>query len=209
MDHGPRFFYALEKKRGAKKHITCLLAEDGTPLTDLEEMHGRARAFYMGFFSPDPIDSDAYRVLWMDSQWSGWEKAFKRVDHGYLLGTLREFSFGPQFVGFLQVLYASAECLVRLNWILTKTVSFRWGVRQGCSLSGQLHALVIEPFICLLCWRLTGWVLREPELRLVLSAYADDVLLMVRDPGDLVRVEAYQTVYSTASSARGQLGQEL
>ncbi|CAM2120245.1 unnamed protein product [Caretta caretta] len=31
MDHGSRFFYALEKMRGAKKHVTCLLAEDGTP----------------------------------------------------------------------------------------------------------------------------------------------------------------------------------
>ncbi|CAM2112986.1 unnamed protein product [Caretta caretta] len=34
MDRGSRFFYALEKTRGAKKHVTCLLAEDGTPLTD-------------------------------------------------------------------------------------------------------------------------------------------------------------------------------
>ncbi|CAM2120301.1 unnamed protein product [Caretta caretta] len=31
MDHGSRFFYGLEKRRGAKKHVTCLLAEDGTP----------------------------------------------------------------------------------------------------------------------------------------------------------------------------------
>ncbi|CAM2097255.1 unnamed protein product [Caretta caretta] len=40
------------------------------------------------------------------------EKAFNRVDHGYLLSTLRASGFGPQFVGFLQVLYASGECLV-------------------------------------------------------------------------------------------------
>ncbi|CAM2095775.1 unnamed protein product [Caretta caretta] len=52
MDRGSCFFYALEKKRGAKKHVTCLLAEDGTPLTDLAEMCGRARAFYTGLFSP-------------------------------------------------------------------------------------------------------------------------------------------------------------
>ncbi|CAM2112156.1 unnamed protein product [Caretta caretta] len=66
------------------------------------------------------------------------EKAFDRVDHGYLLGTPRAFGFGPQFVGFLQVLYTDAECLVRLNWTLTEPVSFGWGVRQGCPLSGQL-----------------------------------------------------------------------
>ncbi|CAM2116634.1 unnamed protein product [Caretta caretta] len=47
-----------------------------------------------------------------------------------------------------------------------------------------------------------GSALQEPELRLVLSAYADDVLLVVRDPGDLAQVEACQAVYSAASSAR-------
>ncbi|CAM2107074.1 unnamed protein product [Caretta caretta] len=91
------------------------------------------------------------------------EKAFDRVDHGVS--------------GFL-------------NWTLTEPVSFRRGVRQGCPLSGQLYALAIEPFLCLLRRRLTGLVLRELELRLVLSAYTDDVLLVVQDPGDLAQVEA-------------------
>ncbi|CAM2117039.1 unnamed protein product [Caretta caretta] len=358
MDRGSCFFYALEKTRGAKKHVTCLLAEDGTPLTDPEEMCGRARDFYTSLFSPDPTDPDACEVLWeelptvsvgdrdrlelpltlaefsealrrmptnkspgmdgltvefyrafwdilgpdlvtvwAESLQSGvlplscrravlallpkkgdlrdlrnWrpvsllstdykivakaislrlgsvmadvvhpdqtytvpgrsifdnlflvrdllelgrrdglsfallsldqEKAFDRVDHGYLLSTLQAFGFGPQFVSFLRVLYASAECLVRLNWTLTEPVSFGRGVRQGCPLSGQLYALAIEPFLCLLRRRMTGLVLREPELRLVLSAYADDVLLVVQDPGDLARVEACQAIYSAASSAR-------
>ncbi|CAM2105799.1 unnamed protein product [Caretta caretta] len=358
MDRGSRFFYALEKTRGAKKHVTCLLAEDGTPLTDPEEMCGRARDFYTSLFSPDPTDpgtcgvlweelptvsvgdrdrlelpltlaefSEALRrmptnkspgmdgltvefyrafwdilgpdlvTVWAESLQSGvlplscrravlallpkkgdlrdlrnWrpvsllstdykivakaislrlgsvmadvihpdqtytvpgrsifdnlflvrdllelgrrdglsfallsldqEKAFDRVDHGYLLSTLQAFGFGPQFVSFLRVLYASAECLVRLNWTLTEPVSFGRGVRQGCPLSGQLYALAIEPFLCLLRRRMTGLVLQEPELRLVLSAYADDVLLVVQDPGDLARVEACQAIYSAASSAR-------
>ncbi|CAM2097581.1 unnamed protein product [Caretta caretta] len=122
------------------------------------------------------------------------EKAFDRVDHGYLLSTLQAFGFGPQFVGFLRVLYTSAECLVKLNWTLTEPVSFGRGVREGCPLSRQLYAQAIEPFLCLLRGRLTGLVLREPELRLVLSAYADDVLLVVQDPGDLARLEACQAI---------------
>ncbi|CAM2107550.1 unnamed protein product [Caretta caretta] len=134
--------------------------------------------------------------------WSEGLLAAARVDHGYLLGTLRAFGFGPQFVSFLQVLYTDVECLVRLKWTLTEPLSFRQGVRQGCPLSGQLYALVIEPFLRLLCWRLSGLALREPELRLVLSAYADDVLLVVQDPDDLVWVEACQAVYLAASSAR-------
>ncbi|KAG6933585.1 hypothetical protein G0U57_018924, partial [Chelydra serpentina] len=125
------------------------------------------------------------------------EKAFDRVDHKYLLSTLQAFGFGPQFVGFLQVLYASAECLVRLNWTLTELVSFGRGVRQGCPLSGQLYALAIEPFLCL---QEVDLVLREPERWS--CRRADDVLLVVQDPGDLVRVEACQAIYSAASSAR-------
>ncbi|CAM5120259.1 unnamed protein product [Natator depressus] len=121
------------------------------------------------------------------------------MDHGYLLGTLWAFGFGPQFVGFLQVLYADTECLVRLKWTLTELVSFGRGVRQGCLLLGQLYALVIEPFLHQPPAEEMGLMLRELELRLVLSAYADDVLLVVQD---LVRVEAGQAVYSAASSAR-------
>ncbi|CAM2120073.1 unnamed protein product [Caretta caretta] len=64
MDHGSHFFYVLEKMRGAKKHVTCLLAEDGTSLTDPVEMCGRARDFYTSLFSPDPTDPGACRVLW-------------------------------------------------------------------------------------------------------------------------------------------------
>ncbi|CAM2118782.1 unnamed protein product [Caretta caretta] len=268
------------KGGGAKKHVTCLLAEDCTPLTDPAEMCRRARAFYASLFSPDLIDPNTCRVLWdklpvisvgdqdqlelpltlaeflealrcmptnkslgMDGltvefyhvfwdvlgpdlvivwanslqngvlplscrramlallpkkgdlhdlqNWSpvsllstnykvvakaislrlgfmladvvhpdqtyaisgctifenlyllrdllelgcrdglsfsllslDQEKAFDRVDHGYLLSTLCAFGFRPQFVGFLRVLYASAECLVRLNWTLTEPVSF-------------------------------------------------------------------------------------
>ncbi|CAM2105188.1 unnamed protein product [Caretta caretta] len=200
MDCGSRFFYALEKTRGAKKHVTCLLAEDGTPLMEPVEIvlweeipmvsvSDRDRLqlpLTLAKFSEalrrmptnkspgmDGLTVDFYRVFWDDQ-----EKAFDRVDHGYRLSTLRSFGFGPQFVGFLRVLYASGECLVKLIWTLTEPINFGRAVE-----------------------RLTGLVLREPELQLVLSAYADDVLLVVQDPGDLVRVEACQAIYSAASSA--------
>ncbi|CAM2117343.1 unnamed protein product [Caretta caretta] len=64
MDRGSCFFYSLEKRRGAKKHGTCLLAEDGTLPMAPVEMCGRARAFYASLFSPDPTDPNACRVLW-------------------------------------------------------------------------------------------------------------------------------------------------
>ncbi|CAM2106072.1 unnamed protein product [Caretta caretta] len=64
MDCGSCFFYALEKRRGAKNHNTCLLAEDSTPLTGPVEMCGGVRTFYASLFSQDPTDPNACRVLW-------------------------------------------------------------------------------------------------------------------------------------------------
>ncbi|CAM2118930.1 unnamed protein product [Caretta caretta] len=279
MDHGSRFFYALEKMRGAKKHVTCLLAEDGTPLTAPVEMCGRARAFYASLFSLDPTDPGACRVLWEElptvsvsdqdqlelpltlAEFSealrrmptnkspgmdGLTVEFYRVFWDILgldlvtvwaeslqsrvlplscrravLATAEEGGpprftklasrLAPQHglqnrsesnLAVARVLYASTECLVKLNWTLTELVSFGQGVQQGCPLSGQLDTPAIEPFLCLLHRRLTGLVLWEPELQLVLSVYADDVLLVVQDSGDLAQVQACQTIYSAASSAR-------
>ncbi|CAM2108999.1 unnamed protein product [Caretta caretta] len=193
-----RAVLALLPKKGGPPRLTKL----ASPLTPQHGLQNRsesnlAAARSETFWNSGGESGLSFALLSLDQ-----EKAFDRVDHGYLLSTLRAFGFGPQFVSFLRVLYASAECLVRLNWTLTEPVSFGRGVRQGCPLSGQLYALAIEPFLCLLRRRLTGLVLREPELRLVLSAYADDVLLVVQDPGDLARVEACQTIFSAASSAR-------
>ncbi|CAM2112993.1 unnamed protein product [Caretta caretta] len=61
---------------------------------------------------------------------------------------------------------------------------------------------IVAKAVSLRLGKLTGLVLREPELRLVLSVYADDVLLVIQDPGDLAQVETCQAIYSAASSAR-------
>ncbi|CAM2097568.1 unnamed protein product [Caretta caretta] len=288
MDCGSRFFYALEKMRGAKKHVTCLLAEDGTPLTEPVEivlweelpmvstsdrdrlelpltlakfsealrrmptnkspgMDGLTVEFYRVFW--DVLGPDLV-IIWAESLQSGvlpllcrqavlallpkkgdlcdlrnWRSVsllsmdYKIVGKAISLrlgSVLADVSHPDQTYTVLDrsifdnlfltpvcgVLYASAECLVKLNWTLTELVSFGQGVQQGCPLSGQLYALAIESFLCLLCRRLTGLVLWELELQLVLSAYANDVLLMVQDSGDLARVEACQATYWAASSAR-------
>ncbi|KAM9127244.1 uncharacterized protein ACDP82_011536 [Pangshura tecta] len=77
------------------------------------------------------------------------------------------------------------------------------GILQEFSFRPQfLYILVIEPFLCLLCRRLMGLGLPDPELQLVLSAYANDVLLVVQDPSALMLVEPYYALYSAASSAQ-------
>ncbi|CAM2106021.1 unnamed protein product [Caretta caretta] len=296
MDCGSRFFYALEKKKGAKKHVTCLLAEDGTPLMDLEEMRGRVRAFYAGLFSPDPTYPDVRRVLsdgllivsmgdldrlvlpltltklsealrlmptnkssvmdwltvefyhvfwdvlrldlvtvWAESLASGvlpiscrravltllpkkgdprdlrnWHPiSLLSTDYKIVakaislrLGSMLADVVHPDRPILSWALPSLTICGVCLHGVSgqaqldpDRTGQLRAGSIAGVPLLGQLYALVIEPFLCLLHQRLTGLVLQEPELWLILSAYANDVLLMVQDPGDLVWVEACQDIY--------------
>lgn len=38
-----------------------------------------------------------------------------------------------------------------------------------------------------------GLVLVEPDMTVVLLAYADDMLLAIQNPNDLVQVQAYQS----------------
>ncbi|CAM2119654.1 unnamed protein product [Caretta caretta] len=216
MDRGSRFFYALEKTRGAKKQVTCLLAEDGAPLTDLVEMCGRARDFYTSLFSLDRTDPGAFRVLWEELP----TVSVGDRDRLELPLTLAEFSEAIKDTDYKIVAKAIS---LRLGSVMadvihpdqTYTVPGRsifdnlflvqdlleLGRRDGLSFA----LLSLDPekaFDRVDHGRLTGLVLREPELRLVLSAYTDDVLLVVQDPGDLARVEACQAIYLAASSAR-------
>ena len=57
------------------------------------------------------------------------EKAFDRVEHEYLLGTLRAFGFGTHFVARIRLLYSAAECLIKVNGSLTAPLRFGTGVR--------------------------------------------------------------------------------
>ncbi|CAM4638650.1 unnamed protein product [Lepidochelys kempii] len=127
------------------------------------------------------------------------EKAFHRVDYRYLMGTLQAFGFRLCFVGFLQMLYISVECLVKLNWALTESGTFG---HQGCPLSGQRYS--IQPFLYLLCKRMTGLVLQEPDLQVIWWGMPTMCYSWLRsqDLGDLAQRAACQDNCSAASFAR-------
>ncbi|CAM2118664.1 unnamed protein product [Caretta caretta] len=265
MDRGSHFFYALEKKRGAKKHVTCLLAEDGTPLMGPVEivlwdelltvstgdrdrlelpltlaefsealhrmptnkspgMDGLTVEFYRMFW--DVLGPDLVTV-WAESlQNRVLPLSYRRAMLALLpkKGDLRDLqNWRPVSLLSMDYKVVVKAISLRLGSVLadvihpdqTYTVPGRTifdnlylvrdllelGYRDG--LSFTLLSLDQEKaFDRVDHGRLTGLVLREPELRLVLSAYADDVLLVVQNPGDLAWVEACQAVYWAASSAR-------
>uniref|UniRef100_A0A4W6F6F5 Reverse transcriptase domain-containing protein n=1 Tax=Lates calcarifer TaxID=8187 RepID=A0A4W6F6F5_LATCA len=133
------------------------------------------------------------------------EKAFDRVNHSYLFSTLRAFGFGDGFVSWLGLLYCNAQCLVKIGAGLSRPISVQRGIRQGCPISGQLYSLAIEPLLCRLRDRLSGFSLPGScgfERSLILSAYADDINIFVSNQEDVQCLQGALSLYEKATSAR-------
>ena len=69
------------------------------------------------------------------------EKAFDRVDRGFLCNTLEVMGFGPSFVDWVLLFSSNVESSVNVNSYLWDFFSLSCGVRQGCPLSPLLYFL--------------------------------------------------------------------
>lgn len=132
------------------------------------------------------------------------EKAFDRVDHKYLFKTLEAFGIGPYFLSLIAMLYNDIYSMLKIDGSLTKPFSVTRGIRQGCPLSGLLYAISIEPFLVSLRSQLSGFnISSDPGIDSVkLTAYADDVTVVIKDTEDVTKLVSTLNTFQQASSAR-------
>uniref|UniRef100_A0A4W5KWL2 Reverse transcriptase domain-containing protein n=1 Tax=Hucho hucho TaxID=62062 RepID=A0A4W5KWL2_9TELE len=134
------------------------------------------------------------------------EKAFDRVDHGFLFKCLNAFGFGSSFISYVKLLYTDVYSILKINGTLLRPFLVGRGIRQGCGLSGILYAIVIEPLLTVLRRQLSGISIVCPySTDLVtarLSAYADDVTVVIRSDEDVKKLVSSLDVYQRASSSR-------
>ncbi|XP_044227204.1 uncharacterized protein LOC122995885 [Thunnus albacares] len=134
------------------------------------------------------------------------EKAFDRVEHQYLWQTLAAFGFNPGFIAKIQVLYSDIASVVKINGGLSAPFSVQRGVRQGCSLSGMLYSLAIEPLLHKLRNDLTGVCFPDCDASFKLSAYADDVIVLVNTQRDIDVLVNTVNLFGCISSAKVNWG---
>ncbi|KAJ8358364.1 hypothetical protein AAFF_G00013210 [Aldrovandia affinis] len=136
------------------------------------------------------------------------EKAFDRVQHGFLHGVLRRMGFGPRFIGWVRTLYADVYSCVRVNGFLSGPVEQLGGVRQGCPLSPLLYVLFMEPFAEL--------VRRDPGVDgvrlpgasgevLKIQQYADDTTMFVSSARSLGRIRALTDLFGAGTGSKVNL----
>ncbi|KAK3516272.1 hypothetical protein QTP70_008645 [Hemibagrus guttatus] len=107
------------------------------------------------------------------------EKTFDWIEHEYLWKVLEAFGFNPGFVAMIRVLYSEIESVLKVNGGLCAPFRVYRGIRQGCSLSGMLYSLAIEPLLNKLRSHLSGFNIPHANASVYLSAYADDLVVMI------------------------------
>jgi len=128
------------------------------------------------------------------------EKAFDRIEHQYLWRTLESFGFGLKFVKMIRVLYQNIESMLKVNGGLSAPFNIGRGIRQGCALSGMLYSLAIEPLLIKLRNKIVG--LHCTELQHQVSAYADDVIIIINSQKDIENLVSVVKAFGLISSAR-------
>ncbi len=113
------------------------------------------------------------------------EKAFDRVEHAYLWNVLEAFGFNGKFSNMIKILYSDIERVIKINGGLCAPFKVSRGIRQGCSLSGMLYSLVIEPLLQAIWKNLDGFRVPLCDVNFCLSAYADDLIIMINEQSDI------------------------
>ena len=133
------------------------------------------------------------------------EKAFDRVDLCFLRSVLVHISFGPSFVGWVDLFYSGVQSAVKVNGYLTHFFRLSRGVRQGCPLSPLLYVLYAEVLACSFRTnpRIRGLLLPgAPSPLSVMSQYADDTSLVVTSTDAINAVFDTYAVFASVSGSR-------
>ena len=110
------------------------------------------------------------------------EKAFDRVDWGFLIQTLEAIGIGTRMMKWIKTLYYHPCARIKINGSLSVPFEMRNGTRQGCPLSPLLFVLTLEPLLAMVRQNQEIYGVEVGEEEHKLSAFADDVLFFICSP---------------------------
>ena len=181
-----------------KKVLSVILSEDqtcGVP----------GRSIYENFFLlRDTLDYIDHKQLSAALITLDQEKAFDRVNHGFLQRVLTRFNFGPSFRQWVNIVYTDIHsCVLNNSWLSAK-IKLDRGVRQGCPLSPLLYCLVAET--------LGQAIRRDNSIRGIpipgvnkqskVSQYADDTTLILADNYSITQSFHLINIFERGSGSR-------
>ena len=161
---------------------------------------GDSVAFLRDVVSFESSSGSQVAVLSLDQ-----EKAFDRVDWGFLGSTLVKMGFGSSFIGWIDLFYSGVQNAVKVNGYLSPFFGLSRGVQQGCPLSPLLYVLYPEVLACNITSNSRIKGLSIPGCPTTLSPicqYADDTSLVVTSDDSIRAVFDTYRVFELGSGSR-------
>ena len=108
------------------------------------------------------------------------QKAFDRVDHQYLLRTLKALNLPDNFIDWVKIMYTDIYSNIEINGTTTQDIKISRSVRQGCPLSMLLFILTAEGLAEKIRANpeIKGYNI-TPNIEKKIAAYTDDTTLIL------------------------------
>lgn len=132
------------------------------------------------------------------------EKAFDRIDHGFLMHLMRHYGFGDLMLKWIALLYTRITSRVIVNGRASAPFPVQAGVRQGCPVSPLLFVLVFDAALRQLSRPEVVPRLPVPgsQHHPTIFAYADDLTVVTTSEDAVKQVVHVLQEYGKASGAR-------
>ena len=142
-------------------------------------------------------------IIFLDQQ-----KAFDRVEWGYLELVLKKFGFGNRFRKWILMLYKLGQSCILTNGFLSPFFKITRSMRQGCPIAAYLFILQAEPMAESIRKnkKIKGIEIPTPNIETKITAkismFADDTQLFHRTEASIL--EGFKTLdtYCRASGAK-------
>ena len=82
-------------------------------------------------------------IIFLDQQ-----KAFDRIEWGWVQACLRKFNFGPKFCHWVNMLLKDSKTCIKTNGYVSKYITISRSARQGCPIAPLLYIIQAEPMAC-------------------------------------------------------------
>ena len=116
---------------------------------------------------------------------------------------MKAFGLGDRFISFIKLCYIDVPSFININGSVCRPVTLSRGIKQGDSISAQLHIMSIEPLLMRLRNEPPFQEITLPLYDTIkLTAYADDAHLYVTQSSDINIINNILSTYLSVSNAK-------